>query len=103
MPKFLLTSLHAVLCQRSQGGGGRSAWLSALAGDMSAVRRALDSGQSADSPNGAGLTLLHAAALGGHVGVAKMLVEAGANANAESDGGETPMHVASANGHLPVR
>ncbi len=73
-----------------------------IAGDVSAVQAALDSGADPGACNGYGDTALHVAAKRGHAEVVRQLLAAGADLAARNQTGDTVLHYAADNGRAEV-
>jgi ankyrin repeat protein len=69
-----------------------------LAGDIAAVKAALDKGTAVNTKDNGGLTLLHWAAMAGHVEIAIVLLDRGADVNRKDSLGDMPLHVAVSHG-----
>lgn len=87
--KRIYWSLFAVLClawvAQAQETPSDKLWKACRTGDTAVVRQLLDSGLSANTNFGAGITPLAAASARGHVEVVQLLLDRGANANARDD------------------
>jgi uncharacterized protein len=85
---------------------GLVAWLllhdAVAAGDLPAVRTAIESGADFDSRNEAGETPLLVAVQKNQIEIAKALIEAGANINAQAANRDTPWLLAGASGRTEL-
>mmetsp|Transcript_4794 Transcript_4794/g.11426 ORF Transcript_4794/g.11426 Transcript_4794/m.11426 type:complete len:395 (-) Transcript_4794:142-1326(-) len=93
----------AQMCAQKQAND-RALVEAAQKGKLQAVKRLLQVGATARTPDKDGWIPLHWAASNGHLEVAKCLVEeAGVNTSAaKSSNGWTPLHVAAVNGQLRI-
>ena len=64
----------------------------AYGGDVSEVRRLLETGVPVDSRGEIGSTALHGAAVSKRIEVVRLLLEKGADVNIQNDPGWTPLH-----------
>lgn len=74
----------------------------AAAGDVAAVRRALDAGAPIESRDARGRTPLLLATQGGHVAAAQLLMARGADVNAQDDQRDSAFLLAGARGHTEI-
>ena len=74
----------------------------AAAGDVAAVRRALDAGAPIESRDARGRTPLLLATHGGHVAAAQLLMARGADVNAQDDQRDSAFLLAGARGHTEI-
>ncbi len=69
----------------------------AAAGNLTAIRQALDAGGDVNARDKDGATALHCAVEKDHAAVVNLLIERGANVNARRRDGATPLHLAARN------
>ncbi|KAL0634672.1 hypothetical protein Q9L58_006398 [Maublancomyces gigas] len=92
----------AVGIELSDGKGQTPLIQAALKGDVTAVRRLLDSGAAIDAKAGNGDTALHKAVYSGHMEIVEILLAGGACVGAVCSGRYTPLHEAAKTGNTEI-
>uniref|UniRef100_A0A336LPW3 CSON010164 protein n=1 Tax=Culicoides sonorensis TaxID=179676 RepID=A0A336LPW3_CULSO len=76
--------------------------VAAIKGDMESVKKLLEQGNDANTPDFAGWTPLHEACNHSHYNVAQLLIKSGADVNAKAFEDNTPLHDAAIVGNLKL-
>lgn len=92
----------AVDIELSDGKGQTPLIQAALKGDLTAVRRLLDSGAAIDAKAGNGDTALHKAVYNEHIEIVEMLLAGGADVNTVCSSKYTPLHEAARTGNTDI-
>ena len=100
-PWILLLALGAAGSANLAGAQSlQESWRAALEGDLPTVQRLVERGNSPDSSDAEGSTLLMFAARGGHAGVVSYLIAQKASVNGRNKFGDTALMAAALGGHI---